>query len=126
MSKEISNTDDIIDSRDVIARIEALKSERDAAESQSVWENSGEASELEALEALASKAEGSPDWNYGVTLIRDSYFRDYAEQLADDIGAIDRNANWPVNCIDWDEAAGQLKVDYFQVDFGGVTYWIRW
>lgn len=120
MSKEISNTDDIIDSRDVIARIEALKSERDAAE------NSGEASELEALEALASKAEGSPDWNYGVTLIRDSYFRDYAEQLADDIGAIDRNANWPVNCIDWDEAAGQLKMDYFQVDFGGVTYWIRW
>lgn len=49
----------------------------------------------------------------------------HAQELADDIGAIDRNATWPCNCIDWDEAAEQLQQDYTEVDFDGVTYWVR-
>ena len=32
---------------------------------------------------------------------------------------------WPNTCIDWDQAAGELKMDYSAVDFDGVTYWIR-
>jgi hypothetical protein len=30
-----------------------------------------------------------------------------------------------MSCIDWDQAARELQVDYFDVDFDGVTYWIR-
>lgn len=83
--------------------------------------------ELAALKALAEEAESSPDWIYGEVLIRDSYFREYAEQLADDIGAVNcKHANdWPLRHIDWERAAEELKADYFSVDYDGVEYWIR-
>lgn len=58
-------------------------------------------------------------------LIRDSYFRDYAEELAEDIGAIPENRSWPMFNIDWDAAAKELQMDYSAVDFDGVTYWIH-
>lgn len=40
---------------------------------------------------------------------------DFAESLADDIGAVDRNAVWPDNCIDWERAARDL--------FYGGDFW---
>lgn len=111
----ISNSDDVIDSRDVIARIADLEGTEDEEEQ----------AELKALEVLAEEGEGSPDWHHGETLIRDSYFEDYARELAEDIGAIQPNAAWPNNCIDWERAAEELKADYFEVDYDGVTYLIR-
>lgn len=170
MATDISNTDDTIDSRDVIARIEELESELETltdavdeareglteaqASAESVFGDTSEANqdacdkhleearealasaesdladwegeeELKTLKALADQCEGCGDWGHGETLIRDSYFQEYAEQLADDIGAIDRNARWPVNCIDWEKAARELQYDYTEVDFGGESYWIR-
>ena len=149
--------DDIIDSRDVIARIEELEAEREAlndhlSDCESAygfhdsddtkstpewddlqaaraalkeWDDDNDA-ELAALKALADEASGyAADWRHGEALIRDSYFTDYAMQLAEDIGAIDRNAQWPNTCIDWDQAARELQMDYTAVDFDGVTYWIR-
>lgn len=147
--------DDIIDSRDVIARIEELEAEREALQEtlgdareayRATLESEGAAEldavmaakdalaawgvddgvELAALKALADEASGyAADWYDGETLIRDSYFTNYAMQLAEDIGAIDRNAQWPNTCIDWDQAARELQMDYTAVDFDGVTYWIR-
>ena len=84
-----------------------------------------EAAEYLQLLELCREAEGCGDWKYGETLVRDSYFTDYAQQLAEDVGAVDANASWPNNCIDWERAARELKVDYTAVDFDGVTYWIR-
>lgn len=82
--------------------------------------------ELESLRELNRQGEDyAADWQHGVTLIRDSYFEEYAEELAHDIGAIDRNAAWPMSCIDWEQAARELKMDYTSVDFDGVTYWVR-
>lgn len=122
----IDNTDDLIDSREVIARIEELTDERDAAIDAGEDFDEDSAKELAALEALASEAEGyCSDWKYGETLIRDSYFRDYAMQLAEDIGAMKDNAQWPHTCIDWDQAARELQMDYTAVEFDGVTYWTR-
>ena len=115
---------DIIDVRDIIARVEELETmegERDEDEVQ----------ELIALSAILADLEGmggDEQWRgvwYPLTLIRDSYFRTYAEELADDIGAIPRDAGWPMNCIDWDQAARELRYDYSGVDIGGVTYWTR-
>lgn len=126
-SKEITNSEDVIDSRDVIGRIEYLESERDGLEGEALaeWNESDEANELKALQALADEASGSPDWTYGKALIRDSYFEEYARELADDIGAVPDNLSWPCTCIDWEQAAWELQMDYMSVDFDGITYWIR-
>lgn len=137
--KEITNSDDVIDSRDVIARIEELEAEREAlaeamAEAREALDTATEAlqdwdddngAELAALKALAEKGEGWADWPHGETLIRDSYFEDYARELADDCGMIPDGPGWPCNCIDWEKAARELQYDYSTVDFDGVTYWIR-
>lgn len=118
---DFSNADDTIDSRDVIKRIEYLQN--------FLEDNPGHGDakrELEVLEALEGEASGyAADWRYGETLIADSYFEDYARELAEDIGAINRDASWPNNHIDWPAAAAELKQDYTSVEFDGVTYWIR-
>lgn len=170
-TRTVDNSEDVLDSRDIIARIEELESEIEAAE---ISEDNGaeprldengktivdtatcgecgkswndalisgstpapgarcpyehiheEIAELAALRALQDEAEGySPDWKYGATLIRDSYFVAYAQELAEDIGAIKDNGQWPNYCIDWDRAARELQMDYTSVEFGGVTYWVR-
>lgn len=137
----ISNSEDLIDSRDVIARIDELTDERDAwiedveenggefdMSPETDWHNANteEGCELDALQALADEAAGyAPDWQHGEALIRYSYFTEYAEQLAGDIGAVDRNADWPLSFIDWDAAAEALQQDYTEVDFDGVAYWVR-
>lgn len=117
MTNPISNTEDVIDSRDVIARIEELEEneERDEEETE----------ELVALQALAKEGEASPDWTYGETLINDDYFPTYAQDLAEDVGAITPAAAWPLTYIDWDAAADALKMDYISVDFDGAEYWVR-
>lgn len=131
----ITNGADIIDSRDVIARIAELESERDGfapddidpGEAPHTWESehADDAEELAALLALQEDAEGYSDWRHGAGLIRDSYFTTYAKDLAEEIGAIDKSAGWPARCIDWEEAADELKQDYTAVEFDGVTYWVR-
>lgn len=141
MRHTISNSDNVIDSRDVIARIEELEAERtdllDAVESAEdddkhdkhemevlAW-NDENADELKALQSLAEEGSGSSDWIHGETLIADSYFEEYAQELAEDIGAINRDATWPNDCIDWEKAAEALQQDYSSVDYDGETYWIR-
>lgn len=117
----IDNTADTIDSREVIARIDYLENELTTDE---ITEEEEE--ELQALKALASEAaDYAADWQYGETLIRDSYFEDYARELAEDIGAIDPDAGWPNSYIDWGRAAEALQMDYTSVEFDGITYWIR-
>ena len=124
MTNEINNYEDMIDSRDVIARIEELESDLELASDDEEKEEIQE--ELNPLKELATEAEGyAADWNYGEQLIRDSYFTKYAQELAEDIGATNNEQSWPYTCIDWDQAANELKMDYTSVDFDGVDYWIR-
>jgi hypothetical protein len=59
------------------------------------------------------------------TAIRESDFEEYAEEFAEDIGAIDREHNWPNYCIDWERAARDLAMDYTSFDFEGVSYLVR-
>lgn len=138
MSNTPANSDDMIDSRDVIARIEELEEERDSFEPSDAPELAGhilswhteypeDAAELRALKALADEAEGyAPDWERGATLIRDSYFQEFAQQYADDIGALTCLSSWPYTCIDWERAARELQMEYTAVEFDGVTYWVRY
>lgn len=151
----ISNTDDVIDSRDVIERIEELEGERqdlqdafetavdnelqntdpeqretlntvrnDAYKALTDWDDENKA-ELDALKALAEEAEGyAPDWRHGATLVRVSYFEDYARELLEDIGDIPRDLPHYIE-IDWEATARNIRMDYTEVDFDGVSYWVR-
>lgn len=146
----ISNMDDTIDVRDVIARVEHLESELTDA-----WEGEGNSKRVTLDEWLAEASEspahvlqdaaaefvtlsaflgdlagngGDEQWRgdwYPVTLIRDSYFKEYAQELAEEIGAIPDDASWPCRCIDWEKAAWELRMDYTSADFDGQTYWFR-
>ena len=140
MTKEISNSDDIIDSRDVIERIEELEAElfEGTTDGEHILEE--ELTSLKKLAkqclvlgcearvdvlALAGAARRAKVWIHGELLIRDDYFEEYARELAEDIGAIQSDQGWPNYCIDWTFAAEELQNDYTLVDFDGVTYWIR-
>lgn len=107
--------DSIIDSRDVIEAIKFM--ETDDSED---WSE-----DLENLRELNRQGEeASEDWVYGVPLITDSHFTAYAEELAFDCGFIN-SVTWPMNHIDWESAAHELRYDYTPVEFDDVTYWVR-
>lgn len=127
---EITNTADVIDVRDVIARVEYLEgivpdSDNDAGETNEAHEELAMLTELlDDLRSNGGDEQWKGDW-YPITMIRDSYFVDYAQELAEDIGAINQAGAWPNDCIDWDKAAEQLQHEYSTVTFGGVDYWYR-
>jgi len=134
MSNTISNFDDVIDSRDVIARIEELrdKVEDEAAELSEFRKNEAlhlaltteEIEELSALEALQNEAEGyAPNWQYGAQLIRDSYFEQAMDEMIEDFyPELSKDLPSFVSLsIDYDA----LQMDYTAVEFDGVTYWVR-
>lgn len=91
----------------------------DAQAALTVWEDDN-AAELKALTEFRDEASGLDG-----PMIRESYFKEYAMELAEDIGAIPRDAAWPATCIDWEQAASELQMDYTGADFDGVTYYGR-
>lgn len=133
---DIDNYQDIIDVRDIIQRVEDLEetsngSVKDGsagAEYEGHEDDHEEYAELiELLEDLKGNG-GDEQWRgdwYPVTLVRDSYFKNYAMDLAEDIGAIPSEYTWPASCIDWVSAARELQMDYTSVEYDGVTYWYR-
>lgn len=116
------NTQDVIDSRDIIERIEELEG-ADTLEKE-------EAEELAALQALRTQCEGYADWEHGETLIHETYFVTYIEELIDDCYSLPKemkSGEWPWRHmkIDFEAAAKEAKQDYAEVDFDGQAYLIR-
>lgn len=37
---------------------------------------------------------------------------DFAENMADELGLLNREMSWPYDCIDWEKAARELMYDY--------------
>lgn len=130
MSKSISNCDDVIDSRDIIERIEELCNERDSfLEEDKInllpeWDKTPEAEELNSLLALQEECDGYSDWKYGMKFIRYDYFRNYAEDFVYEIGDMPKSLpSYIENNIDWEGVAEELLVDYTSADFDGVEYY---
>ncbi len=141
---EVNNGMDVIDSRDIIARIEELESElQEAYEDEGNTENKTfeewlddmagsdngtfeeAAKEYQSLKALENEAKDySSDWTDGAALIRDDYFEEYTEELLKDIGDLPRDLPGYI-VIDWAATADNIKQDYTSVEFDGVTYWVR-
>lgn len=59
---------------------------------------------------------------HGGTMIPDSEFTAYAQELAEDIIADFDTARWPFTHVDWDAAADDLRQDYTEVTFDGEDY----
>jgi hypothetical protein len=140
MSKDISNTDDMIESRDIIERIEELSSEREeladvivaceadgheSTKAQKALEDfdTGDGLELKALQALAEKAENyCPDWTYGAQLIRHDYFEQAMDDMVADCYELPKDLPfWMTITYDYEA----LKQDYTEVDFDGEVYYVR-
>jgi len=137
----IFDHEDAIDSRDIDNKIADFEIEFNS-HMDALKESTGEELEIaeenfenwldenmdEYVSLLAFREEAeqyTSEWKYGAGIINESYFEDYAKQLAEDIGVVERNEPWPLNCIDWAEAANQLKRDYNEFDFDGNTYIIQ-
>lgn len=134
----LDNWADVVDSRNIVDRVNELQDQQMAhhedqedqdPDDRVPWSavDPAAADELRELEELLAQLRdvGGDTPEDGMTLVRESYFQDYAQELADDIGATNPNAGWPLNCIDWEQAARELRMDYTSVEWGDVTYFVR-
>jgi len=119
-NKEFDFNAEVFDSRDVMDRIEYLEA------IEVIDREPEKQDELDALYAIQEQGQDTAeDWEYGTTFIAEWHFEDYAQELAEDIGAIDPEASWPYTCIDWERAARELKYDYNSIEVNGTTYYCR-
>jgi len=124
MSKEIDNSMDYIDSRDILERIEDLESMKEDWGEE--WDESSESDELKNLLSIRDECEGYGDWKYGETLIRRSEWVDYCQEFCIDVGYVSSELPGLIeNNIDWKGVADDMEQDYMTIDFDGVEYLMR-
>jgi hypothetical protein len=116
----ITNTEDYLDTRDILERINYL-------EINEFTLDESETEELETLKKLIEEVRlySGDEPEVGVELIRDTYFIDYAQELAEDTLPAGARLVWPLMYIDWERVADDMKIDYSAVDFDGVDYWVK-
>jgi len=129
---------EFFDIRDVIARIEYLRGQREEAEAEAsdghaaFYFGADEREELAKLESIIEDSRGQGgdhEWNgdwFPVTFHREDKFEDYARELAEDIhGDALRDTQWPFQHIDWEAATDALRMDYTTISIEGVDYLFR-
>lgn len=114
--------ENVIDSRDVIARIEELETDRELALADG--QDFDDQDELDALIELREQCEDYGDWRHGETLVAWSYWEEYVRQMCEDIGDIPRNIPDYI-VIDWLATSDNIAQDYTEVTFDGESYYIR-
>lgn len=121
--------EDFFDIRDVIERFEELESSVDDEDNEYADDDREELAKIEAFIDDVRGNGGDHEWRgdwYPLIFVEDSHWEDFARQEAEDIyGKEISNARWPNNCIDWEEAASQLQMDYSSVEIDGKTFWYR-
>jgi hypothetical protein len=115
VTSEVFDTN-LVDSQDIIDRIEDLE----CVDSLDVVETA----ELAALKAFVAKYDYVEDWKYGAHFIAEEYFTEYIRDMLIDCGTIPRDLPDYI-AIDWEETADNLKCDYADAEFNGVTYYVR-
>lgn len=116
--------DDIIDVRDIIERIAELEGE---CEDLTEW-NEENAEELQTLQDLMEDLKGNggdEQWNgdwYPATLIRESYFEEYMDEMIADRYEVPKDLP-SFMTITLDYVA--LQMDYASTEINGITYFFR-
>lgn len=122
----IDNTANVIDSRDLISRIETLEEALEEPQKDIVRIQE----ELAGLLKVAEQAKGYGDWERGEVLIREPYFVQYITELIKEYYELPKylhSDHWPF-ChmkMDYEAAAEEARIDYAEVDFMGETYFIH-
>lgn len=120
--------DDVIDVRDVIARVEELREELIDSINHKNSPEADQWEELDKLESLISDLCGNGgdeqwegDW-YPVTLIHESYFEASMDEMIAGCYEIPKDLpSFMTIVLDYDA----LKQDYTTCEFGGETYYYR-
>jgi antirestriction protein len=120
--------DDVIDVRDIIERIEELEK---LIEGEGCEEACNEYREeltllsniMEEMKGYGGDEQWRGDW-YPLTLIRESHFTDYVQEMLEDCGEIPRDLPHYIH-IDWQATARDVQVDYTPIDVDGATYFYR-
>jgi hypothetical protein len=117
---------DIIDVRDIIARVEELETIEPQTEEEkfrNVEEYADLLSILEELEGNGGDEQWRGDW-YPITLIDAQYFVTYVQELLVDCGEIPKNLPFYVH-IDWEATARDVGMDYTSLTINGREYFYR-
>lgn len=115
MTNRPTNTDNVIDSREILDYIWEHEDNEDFKE------------EVEALQKVVNQycdnyKEGLADLEFGVFFIRDDYFEDYMWDYFLEFNQIDE----ALECyIDIEAFARDQQYEYDWVDFDGEQYWYR-
>lgn len=90
----------------VYEALEALeKSYLDIEAVQAYCKNTGEPINSDSIREAEEAYQGTYDSD-----------EDFAQELAEEIGAVNHGASWPNNCIDWEWAAREIMYDYFEIN----------
>lgn len=111
---------DFINTRDVLERIEYLTFLDDVAGDEAE-EWADEVEELKRLRKLV--AEVGEEAENGVGLILDSYWKQYADNDADEFFGLDGTGASAY--FDYEKFAREYQTDFTPVEFDGWTYWFR-
>jgi hypothetical protein len=123
-TNELDLTADLIDVRDIIARVEELEPQVDTiGEGEHIAEWNMLTRLLHELKGYGGDEQWRGDW-YPVTLIEDAYFVEYVQDLLADCGELPRDLPHYI-AIDWRTTARNIRTDYSSVDVDGLTYWYR-
>lgn len=109
-------TNEILDSRDLEDELTQLLEDKENGDDY-------DQDRLKALEELKAELEGC-GWEYGIALIPESEWQDYAEELFDECYA-GRLPDSIKNYIDYEQFAEDLTQDYSIVTFEDVDYYWR-
>lgn len=104
----------VIDSRDIIERIEELEGQDELEES--------EKEELALLKEFED--ENIPEWNDGAILIDSDYWVEYVKELLEDVGDIPRDLPHYI-AINWDKTADNISQDYSIITVNGNDWYYR-
>jgi hypothetical protein len=80
----------------------------------------------ESIENFCKSLEDYGDFNHGETIIHEDYFSEAMKDMVKDCGYIQKDLpSFIENNIDWDGVADDLRVNYTEADFEGITYFMR-
>jgi len=104
------------------AGFHSTEEDADRAKAEEEWPKTEDGKEYESLSDLIYrlKRDQAEDG-----FIPEEDFEEYAICFAEDIGAIENRNNWPATCIDWEQAADDLMMDFLQFEYNGTTYYYR-
>ena len=136
-------TSDFFDTRDLIEALEATEENYDRynelqEEIEAARENNEDYADLleereecevdyeehQNLLALAEECEYTPDYQYGETVIAESYFTEYTKDLLIDCGYIPKDLPSWIE-IDFEATAENVKIDYHEFSIDGSVFFVR-